>query len=68
MNNTVVSNNPRSSIIKNTNYSTYQAAKLLDVDVSTVSKWIDDAKLKGYSTPGGHRRVKGYDLYRFCKK
>jgi excisionase family DNA binding protein len=37
--------------------TTHEVAELLQVDPSTVSKWVDALILPGYRTPGGHRRV-----------
>lgn len=33
------------------------AAKLLNVSPDTVRRAVDNGKLKGYTTPGGHRRI-----------
>ena len=49
-------------------FTTYQIAKALNADISTVIGWIDAGKLKAYKTPGGHRRVNGNDLLEFLKK
>jgi len=38
-------------------YTTFNIAQLLDVDPSTVTKWIDKGLIEAYTTPGGHRRV-----------
>jgi len=50
------------------NYTTYQISQLCDIDVSTVINWIDDGKLHGYRTPGGHRRVRREDLLTFLRE
>src|SRR5260370_15395525 len=39
--------------------------RLLQVDPSTVSKWIDKGILMAFRTPGGHRRVRSSDLRTF---
>lgn len=49
-------------------YTTYQVASLCAVHHTTVINWIDEGVLKGYTTPGGHRRVKKEDLLGFMKK
>jgi excisionase family DNA binding protein len=46
-------------------YTTHDISRLLQVDPSTVSKWIDRGILLAFRTPGGHRRVRGGDLRSF---
>jgi excisionase family DNA binding protein len=46
-------------------YSTHEISRLLQVDPSSVSKWIDRGILLAFRTPGGHRRVRGSDLRNF---
>src|SRR5512145_3304763 len=46
-------------------YTTHDIARLLQVDPSTVSKWIDRGILLAFRTPGGHRRVRSTDLRTF---
>jgi excisionase family DNA binding protein len=48
-------------------FTTHDVARLLSVDASTIIDWIDQNKLPGYRTPGGHRRVKKEDLSSFLK-
>jgi len=48
--------------------STIQVARMLGVAVSSISKWIDEGKLVGGRTPGGHRRIEADDLVRFLKE
>lgn len=43
-------------------YTTHDISRLIQVDPSTVSKWIDKGILVAFRTPGGHRRVKSADL------
>ncbi len=38
-------------------YTTLEAAKMLDVSVRTVQLWVEDGKLQGWKTAGGHRRI-----------
>jgi two-component system, OmpR family, response regulator len=47
--------------------TTYDVSRLINVDISTVSDWIDGKKLAAYRTPGGHRRVRREDLLAFMK-
>lgn len=46
-------------------YTTHDISRLLQVDPSTVSKWIDKGILIAFRTPGGHRRVRSGDLRTF---
>ena len=46
-------------------YTTYQIGKFCQVNIRTVIRWIETGKLKAYTTPGGHRRVKWSDLISF---
>jgi excisionase family DNA binding protein len=46
-------------------YTTHDISRLLQVDPSTVSKWIDRGILIAFRTPGGHRRVRSVDLRSF---
>ncbi len=46
-------------------YTTHEISRLLQVDPSSVSKWIDRGILLAFRTPGGHRRVRGSDLRSF---
>lgn len=48
--------------------STHEVAKICNAHQTTVINWIKEGKLKGYSTPGGHRRIKKEDLLDFMKK
>lgn len=45
--------------------TTHDVGRLLQVDPSTVSKWIDRGMLLAFRTPGGHRRVRSSDLRDF---
>ncbi len=49
-------------------FTTFKIAKIFDVFPSTVADWIDSGELKGYTTPGGHRRVTRKALVSFMKK
>ncbi len=46
-------------------YTTHEISRLIQVDPSTVSKWIDKGILSAFRTPGGHRRVRSGDLRTF---
>ncbi len=42
-----------------------EAAAVLDVHCSTVRRWMDDGKLDGVRTAGGHRRVRTESLRKY---
>jgi excisionase family DNA binding protein len=46
-------------------YTTHEISRMLQVDPSTISKWIDRGMLIAFRTPGGHRRVRSADLRTF---
>ncbi len=50
------------------NYSTFDIARMLGVDPSSVANWIDQGLLKAHRTPGGHRRVITVDLVGFLRE
>lgn len=43
-------------------FTTNEVAGMLGVDKTTVGKWVDKEKIKGFRTPGGHRRIFPEDL------
>lgn len=47
--------------------TTFEIARLCDVDISTVINWINTGKLSAYKTPGNHRRVRKADFLIFLK-
>ena len=47
--------------------TTHDISRLLRVDPTTVSKWIDRGMLAAFKTPGGHRRVEPKDFHRFLQ-
>src|SRR4051812_44254619 len=48
-------------------YTTHEIAGFCHVSMLAVVKWIDQGKLLGFKTPGGHRRVKRDDLLAFLQ-
>lgn len=46
-------------------YTTHDVARMLQVDPSTVAKWIEARKLVAFKTPGGHRRIRAADFEAF---
>jgi excisionase family DNA binding protein len=55
-------------MVRRTNLSTMEVARMLGVAVSSVSKWIDTGKLIAGRTPGGHRRIEPDNLIRFLRQ
>ena len=49
-------------------FTTYDIGRMTGTDPTTVHKWIDKGLLRGYRTPGGHRRVQGEDLRAFLSQ
>jgi excisionase family DNA binding protein len=42
-----------------------EVGHLLQVNPSSVKKWVDDGLLVAFRTPGGHRRIRATDLLEF---
>jgi excisionase family DNA binding protein len=53
---------------KERTYTTFQIADFCNVRPTTVIKWANQSRIKAYTTPGGHRRIKESDLLDFLKK
>ena len=45
--------------------TSYQVGELLQVNPSSVNKWVKDGRIAAFRTPGGHRRIKAGDLVAF---
>jgi excisionase family DNA binding protein len=45
--------------------TSYQVGTLLQVNPSSVNKWVKDGRIPAYRTPGGHRRIRATDLMTF---
>ncbi len=54
--------------MQNVHFTSSQLAKLLEVNVSTIKRWIDRGILAAEVTPGGHRRVYLDQLAEFFRK
>lgn len=50
---------------RNRIYTTFDIGNMTGTDPTTVHKWIDRGLMKGFRTPGGHRRVTGQHLRAF---
>lgn len=48
--------------------STFQVAKLLQVNPGSVANWVDQDLVLAHRTPGGHRRVATEDLITFLRE
>lgn len=45
--------------------TSYQVGALLQVNPSSVNKWVKDGRIPAFRTPGGHRRIRAADLVTF---
>lgn len=45
--------------------TSHDVGRMLQMDPSSIVKWVNDGILPAYRTPGGHRRIKSSDLLRF---
>lgn len=48
-------------------FTSHQVGDILQVNPSSVVKWINDGILDAFRTPGGHRRVAASELVRFAR-
>jgi len=49
-------------------YTTNEIANILNCSITSIVIWMKEDKLKGFKTPGGHRRVTHRNLVAFCEK
>lgn len=47
--------------------SSHEVGSLLQMDASSVVKWVNSGLLPAYRTPGGHRRVRVSELIQFLR-
>ncbi|HYE59914.1 MAG TPA: response regulator [Candidatus Kapabacteria bacterium] len=45
--------------------TSHQAGELMQVNPSSVNKWVEEGKIRAFRTPGGHRRIRVRDLIEF---
>lgn len=45
--------------------TSYQVGSLLQVNPSSVNKWVKDGRIPAFRTPGGHRRIRALDVVNF---
>jgi excisionase family DNA binding protein len=48
--------------------TSYQVGALLQVNPSSVNKWVKDGRIPAFRTPGGHRRIRAGDLVAFLSE
>jgi excisionase family DNA binding protein len=48
--------------------TSYQVGALLQVNPSSVNKWVKDGRIPAFRTPGGHRRIRAADLVAFLNE
>lgn len=48
--------------------TTFDVSQICEVNPTTVQNWVKENKLKAFSTPGGHRRIRREDLISFMKE
>jgi excisionase family DNA binding protein len=48
--------------------TSHQVGKLLQVNPSSINKWVKDGLMRAFRTPGGHRRIRASDLVVFLNK
>jgi excisionase family DNA binding protein len=56
------------SIQPDTLLTSHEVGVLLQLNASTVVKWVNDGILPAYRTAGGHRRIRSADLLVFLKQ
>ena len=62
-------NTPKAEIIAPESLLTsYQVGSLLQVNPSSVNKWVKDGRIPAFRTPGGHRRIRAADLVSFLQE
>lgn len=49
-------------------YTTFEVARICNVQPSSIIKWSKKGNIKAYTTPGGHRRIEHKYLIEFMKK
>ena len=45
--------------------TSHQVGALLQVNPSSVKKWVNEGRIAAFRTPGGHRRIRAVDLVEF---
>ncbi|MBN1960318.1 MAG: response regulator [Deltaproteobacteria bacterium] len=55
----------RPEILPDSLLTSYQVGSLLQVNPSSINKWVKDGRIPAFRTPGGHRRIRAADLVAF---
>jgi excisionase family DNA binding protein len=45
--------------------TSHEVGALLQVNPSSINKWVNEGRLHAFRTPGGHRRIRARDLVKF---
>src|SRR5689334_10626715 len=45
-----------------------EVGDLLQVNPSSVNKWVQEGRIRAFRTPGGHRRIRAMDLVSFLSE
>lgn len=48
--------------------TSHQVGEILQVNPSSINKWVNDGRIPAFRTPGGHRRIRAGDLVTFLEK
>lgn len=48
--------------------TSHQVGEILQVNPSSINKWVNDGRIPAFRTPGGHRRIRAGDLVAFLEK
>ena len=55
----------KQDILPDSLLTSYQVGGILQVNPSSVNKWVKDGRIPAFRTPGGHRRIRAVDLISF---
>jgi len=55
-------------IVEESLLTSYQVGSLLQVNPSSVNKWVRDGRITAFRTPGGHHRIRAGDLVSFLRE
>lgn len=48
--------------------TSHDAAKMIQVNPSSINKWIKEGRILAFTTPGGHRRLRAGDFVAFLDR